>query len=168
MRRSSTLIIAGIVLLIAAAVVPLGVLAGAEWDTRYVYSVESGDSYCATVVQEPPDAGEDDDFRRNHENLSATAQTHVERAIVDGRHVVETEADAATDFQFTDDHVARGVGCYAIEYNNETHALRTTRESERNIPGPRYTLLLLGGSLAVTGAGSLLGGLGLAVKQRRA
>lgn len=170
MDRSTTLILAGVILLMAAAAVPLTGLAVTQWDTDYVYTVETGDSYCASVANGT--AGEGlDEGQVNYENLSSTGRQQFELAVEQGQYVVENETIAASDFQFTDDHVAAGTGCYAVNYESETYALRTSRESQRVGPmgGEWPTLvngLLLGGLLLVLGAGSLVTGIGLVVKRR--
>lgn len=166
MERSTALVLAGIALLIAAAALPFAGLALTQWDTDYVYSVETAESYCADVVHGTPDVEGTDDYRVAHENLSATGRQHVERALAVGRYVVENESAAAPDFQFTDDHVAPGEGCYAVSDEGETHALRTSRESERVGPAAGRWPGLVGRLLVVLGAGSLVAGVGLAAKRR--
>lgn len=166
MQRSTALILAGVVLLLASASVPVVGLAVTSWDTDYVYGVETGDSYCASVVHEETDVEGGDDFRIDYENLSTTGRQHFEHALADGQYVVADEADTAPDFQFTDDHVAAGEGCYAVSYDGETHALRTSQQSQRTgLMSGRFPVLL-GGGLLVLGTGSLLVGVGLVVKQR--
>lgn len=166
MNRSTALVLAGIVLLVASAAVPIVGLAATEWDTDYVYTVETGESYCASVVHESPDVEGGDDYHVEYENLSTAGRQHFERALADGQYIVEDEADAAPDFQFTDDHVAAGEGCYAVSYEGETHALRRNRESQRVGPVDERWSFLVGGLLLGLAAGSLLAGIGLAVKRR--
>lgn len=166
MNRSTALVLAGVVLLVGAAASPIVGLAATQWDTDYVYTVETGESYCASAVHESPDVEGSDDYRVDYGNLSPTGRQHFERALADGRYVVEDESDAAADFQFTDDHVAAGEGCYAVSYENETHALRTSRESQRVGPAGEGWPFLVGGLLLLLGTGSLLTGVGLAVTRR--
>lgn len=165
-NRSTALIIAGALLLLASASVPFVTLAVTEWDTDYVYTTETGESYCATAVREDSSV-EGDGFRVSYENLSSTGRKHFERTLADGRYVVEDEADTAPDFQFTDDHVAPGEGCYAIRYEGENYALRTKQTSEKvGLASGRWPSLI-GGGLLVLGTGSLLTGVVLAVKRWR-
>jgi hypothetical protein len=167
MNRSTTLALAGLILLTTSAAVPLAGLATAQWDTDYVYSVQTGDSYCVDIVHSP-EIEEGDDFQVDYGNLSATGRQHFERALADGRYVVEDRSATASDFQFTDDHVAAGEGCYAVNYEGETHALRTSIESQRVGPMTGHWPIIVGGLLLVLGIGSLLVGVGLAVRRRLA
>lgn len=167
MKRSTALILAGVVLLLTSASVPFVGLATTNWDTDYVYTVETRESYCATVVHEETDVEGGDGFGIDYENLSTAGRQHFEQALSDGQYIVEDEADTAPDFQFTDDHVAAGEGCYAVNYEGETHALRTSQRSQRTGPMSGRLPSLVGGGLLVLGAGSLLAGFGLAVKRRR-
>lgn len=168
MKRTTALVLAGVLLLVAAAAVPIVGLAVTQWDTDYVYTVETGDSYCANVVHGTPGVAGTDDYSVDYDTLSATGQDHFERALADGRYVVDDEADTAPDFAFTDDHVAAGEGCYAVGYDGETHALRTSRESRRVGPTAGRWPALLGGLLLVLGATSLIAGAGLLLKRRLA
>lgn len=165
MNRPTTLVLTGIVLLLASAAVPLVGLATSEWDSDYVYTIEM-DGYCAGVVHETPDADGADDFRVTYANLSDTGRQHFDRALADGRYVVEDEADTAPEFQFTDDYVAEGEGCYAITHEGDTYALRTSRESQRVGPVDRLTAFTVGGLLLMLGIGMLLIGVGLVAKRR--
>ena len=166
MNRTTVLILSGFLMFVAAAAVPVLGLATVQWDTDYVYTVETDDTYCADVVHESPEVQGTTGYRVDYENLSATGRRHFERALTDGRYVVEERADIAPDFQFTDDHVAAGEGCYAVRYEGETHALRTSRESQRVGPGAGRWPFLIGGSLLVLGTASLLAGVGLTLKRR--
>lgn len=166
MNRSTALVLAGIVLLIASAAVPLVGLATSEWDSDYVYTIESDGSFCADVVHETPAANGTDNFRVAYANLSETGRQHFDRALADGRYVVEDEADTAPDFQFADDHVAAGEGCYAITHEGDTHALRTSQESQRVGPTNRLSAFTVGVLLLVLGIGALLTGVGLVAKRR--
>lgn len=165
-NRSTALILAGVVLLLVSASVPFVGLAATNWDTDYVYTVETGESYCASVVHEETDVEGGDDYRVDYEDLSNTGRQHFERALTNGQYVVEEEADTAPDFQFTDDHVAAGEGCYAISYEGETHALRTSQRGQRIGSMSGRLPFLIGGGLLILGAGSLLVGVGLVVKRR--
>ena len=166
MNRSTALVLGGVVLLIAAVAAPLAWLASAQWETEYVYTVETDDSYCASAVHETPDVEGTDDFRVEYQNLSATGQEHFEQALGDDRYVVENETDAAPDFQFTDDHVAAGEGCYAVGYDGDTYALRTSTESRRLAPLGVGRPFDVGGLIGVLGVASLLAGVALVLKNR--
>lgn len=166
MKRSTALALVGAILLLSAATVPFVGLLMAEWDTDYLYSIESGDSYCANVVHESGDVDGAEEFQVDYQNLSETGQQHFQRAIADGRYIVDDETATAPDFYFTDDHVARGHGCYAVSYEGETYALRTSQQTERVGPMSRSLPLYIGGVLLVLGGGLLLVGVGLAVKRR--
>lgn len=166
MKRTTALVLAGVVFLVAAAAVPVIGLAVIQWDTDFVYTVETGDSYCANVVHNRPEVAGTDDFRIDYENLSATGKDHFERALTDGRYIVEDEASTAPDFAFTDDHVAAGEGCYAISYDRETTALRTSRESHRVGPTSQGWPGSLGQLLLALGATSLIAGIGLRLHER--
>jgi hypothetical protein len=107
-ERSTALVVLGAALLVAAAVVPVRTPVTGQRDSDDVYEV-SDDSYCADAVVGSPDAS-DPGFVHDDGTLSATGQRHVERAVADGRHVVDDEAAAAPEFQFSDDHVALLVG----------------------------------------------------------
>lgn len=166
MKRATALLLAGALCFAAAAAVPLVGLAVAQWDTDYVYTVEADDSYCASVVHGTPDAEGTDDYRVDYETLSTTGKEHFERAVADGRYVVEDEADTAPDFAFTDDHVAAGEGCYAVSYAGETHALRTSSESHRvGFAAGRWPSVL-GELLLALGVASSIAGVGLLLKRR--
>ena len=168
MKRTTALVLAGVLLLVAAAAVPIIGLATTQWDSNYVYTVETGDSYCASFVRETPDGEGTDDYYVDYRNLTTTGKEHFERALADGGYVVEDEADTASDFTFTDDHVAAGEGCYAVSYDGETHALRTSRESHRVGPTTGRWPSLLGGLLLASGAASVIAGVGLLLKRRLA
>lgn len=165
-NRSTALVLAGIGLLLASAAVPLVGLVTSEWESDYVYTIESDESYCADVVHETPDTEGTDDFRVAYENLSETGRQHFDRALADGRYVVEDEADVAPDFQFTDDHVAAGEGCYAITHEGDTHALRTSQESQRVGPADQFSPFTVGVMLLVLGIGALLASAGLVAKRQ--
>lgn len=166
MNRATALVLAGVALLVASAAIPFTVLAATQWDTDYVYTVETNETFCANAVHQSPNAEGSADYRVNYENLSATGRQHFDRARANGRYVVEDEADVAPDFQFTDDHVARGEGCYAVRYEGEDYALRTSRESQRVGPASGQWPFLAGSVLLVLGAGSLVTGGGLMLKRR--
>jgi hypothetical protein len=165
-NRSTALILGGFVLLITAATAPLAWTASAQWETEYVYAVETDDSYCASVVHETPAVEGTDDFRVAYQDLSATGQEHVEWAIDDGRYVVENETDVAPEFQFTDDHTAAGEGCYAVNYDADTYALRTSTEGRLRAPLGVGRPFLVGGLIGVLGVASLLAGVALVLKTR--
>lgn len=167
MTRSTAITLAGLALLAASVTVPFAALATSQWDTDYVYTVETNDTYCASVVHETPNVEGTDDYRVDYENLSATGRQHFERTLADGQYVVAEEADAAPDFQFTDDHVAAGEGCYAVNYAGDTHALRTSTESQREGPLDVRSSFMVGGVLLLLGVGSLLVGIGLALIRRQ-
>lgn len=167
MNRTAALVLVGILLLAGAAAIPLVGLTATQWDTDYVYTVETGDSYCTTVVHEDTDVEGGDDYHVDYENLSTTGRQHFERALADGQYVVEDEADTAPDFQFTDDHVAAGEGCYAVSYEDETHALRTTTESQRVGLAAEGWPSLIGSLLLVLGAAAAIAGVGLTLKRRQ-
>lgn len=166
MNRTTALILAGVSLLAASAIIPLVGLATTQWDTDYVYTVEANETYCTGVVHESPNVEGTDDYRVDYENLSATGRQHFDRALADGQYVVEEEADIAPDFQFTDGHVAAGEGCYAVSYEGDTHALRTVRESQRVGPVDEHWFFLGGGLLLVLGSGSVIAGVGLGITRR--
>ncbi|MFC7166059.1 hypothetical protein [Halospeciosus flavus] len=166
MKRSTALALVGAILLLSAAAVPFVGLLMAEWDTDYVYSIESGDSYCANVVHESGDVDGVEEFRVDYHNLSETGQRHFQRALADGKYVVENEVATAPDFHFIDDHITRGYGCYAIHYEGETYALQTSQQTEQVGPMSSSLPLYIGGGLLVLGGGLFLVGVGLAGKHR--
>ena len=166
MKRTTALLLVGVLCLVAAIVAPILGLVTAQWDTTYVYSVETGNSYCADVVHETPAAEGTPDHRVAYENLSETGRRHVDRALRDGRYVVENESDLAPDFQFTSDHVAPGEGCYAIRHDGETHALRTSTDSQRVGPVGGRLPSLLADLFLVVGTASVLAGGGLLLRRR--
>lgn len=166
MQRSTALVLAGVLCLVAAVAVPVVGLLVAEWDSDYVYTVETEDSYCADVVHENPETEGMDGYRVDYQNLSSTGKAHVERAVADGRYVVGNEAETAPDFVFTDDHVAAGAGCYAINYSGETYALRTSIDSRRVGPTVGLGPALIGWLLIAVGATALLAGVSLLITGR--
>lgn len=166
MDRSTALVLAGVVLLVAAAAVPLAWLVSSEWDTDYVYTVDERDTYCTGVVHETPSVEGTEDFRVVYENLSSTGREQFDRALADDRYVVENKTAAASDFQFTSDHVAAGEGCYAVAHDGDTYALRTSTESRRLAPLGIERPLLVAGLIGVLGVASLLGGVVLLVRGR--
>lgn len=166
MNRPVALVLAGVVSLIGAVAVPVVGLSVAQWDTDYVYTVDEG-GYCSDVLRDPPGVDQSTDYRVDYANLSETGRRHFERALEDGRYVVDDEADAAPDFEFATDHVAPGKGCYAVSYEGEAHALGTNRESELVGFASGPWLGLIGYALAVLGVGSLLAGVQLAATRKR-
>lgn len=156
MKRTPALAVAGIALLLAAAALPVVGLVTADWDTDYVYEVQRS-GYCADVASPTPQPGQGDDFVHRYETLSDAGQRHVQRALANGSHVVADEGATAQEFQFTDDHVAAGEGCYAIAYEGAYYALRTSAEHTRTGPLTGETASLAGWTLVALGAVALLG-----------
>lgn len=54
MTRSTAIALAGVALPAASVTVPFAALVTSQWDTDYVYTVETNDTYCASVVHETP------------------------------------------------------------------------------------------------------------------
>jgi len=166
MRRPALLVAVGVLLVVAGALAPVASLLAADWDSDYAYRVPE-DGFCADAVADLDGDGQSDGFVVPVDSLSPDARELVRRARANGSVIVEDESGVAGPFDFTDDHVARGEGCYAIRDGDDSYPLRTALVSRR-------TAGLVGGVLPIVGRvavalGVLLafGGAGLALYRRR-
>jgi hypothetical protein len=168
MRRSTRLALLGLVLLAAAAALPLVDFYTADWDRDYRYRTPTT-GFCADAVAElPSDADHDEEFVVDRRNLSAAALADVERAEANGPYTVEHEADADGPFVFLTDHVARGTGCYAVRDTESGGYTALVTEAVNHRADTLQTRLVpwIDRTLLVAGAVSVLAGVGLAVRRR--